>query len=93
LPTPPQTGTFTFVARVRNRRRGATRISAKHQITIPADALRASGLEAGERLIASSDGPGRVLLEREVDVLDEYAGTMTGIYEADELGTLRDEWV
>ncbi len=77
---------------VKNRRRGTSRISVKHQITIPADALRAAGLEVGERVVAHADGPGRVVLEREADILDEFAGALTGIYAAGELDQLRDEW-
>jgi bifunctional DNA-binding transcriptional regulator/antitoxin component of YhaV-PrlF toxin-antitoxin module len=77
---------------VKNRRRGATRISSKSQITIPADALRASGLEIGDRVIARADGPGRVVLEREHDLLEEFAATLTGVYEDAELDKLRSEW-
>ncbi len=81
------------MSEVRNRRRGATRISSKHQITIPADALRAAGLEIGDRVVARADGAGRVVLEREHDILAEFAGTMTGAYTANELDDLRQEWV
>jgi bifunctional DNA-binding transcriptional regulator/antitoxin component of YhaV-PrlF toxin-antitoxin module len=84
--------TFTYVEEVKKRRRGASRISAKHQITIPADALRAAGLEVGERVVAHADGPGRVVLEREADILDAFAGSLSGVYEVDELDELRDEW-
>lgn len=77
---------------VKNRRRGATRISSKHQITIPADALRAAGFEVGERVVAHADGPGRVVLQREDDVVAEFAGALTGVYEHDELERLRSEW-
>ncbi|MBT5775094.1 MAG: AbrB/MazE/SpoVT family DNA-binding domain-containing protein [Dehalococcoidia bacterium] len=69
-----------------------SRISSKHQITIPAKALRAAGLSIGERLVARVEGPGRVVLERADDLLAEYAGVLTGVYEADELSHLRDEW-
>ncbi|HEY7072886.1 MAG TPA: hypothetical protein VH479_22350 [Acidimicrobiales bacterium] len=74
------------------RRRGTARISAKHQITIPVDALRAAGLGVGERVVARADGPGRVVLEREADVLGAFAGRLTGAYAPDELDRLRDEW-
>ena len=80
------------MAEVKKRRRGTSRVSSKHQVTIPADALRAAGLEVGERLIFHAEGPGRVVLEREADVLDEFAGVLTGIYEPNELTHLRDEW-
>ena len=81
-----------FMADVKDRRRGATRISSKHQITIPADALRAAGLEIGDRVVAHADGPGRVVLERELDVLAEFAGALTGAYARNELDELRAEW-
>lgn len=77
---------------VKKRRRGTSRISAKHQITIPTDALRAAGLEVGERVIAHAEGPGRVVLERERHVLDEFAGALSGAYEPGELDELRNEW-
>jgi bifunctional DNA-binding transcriptional regulator/antitoxin component of YhaV-PrlF toxin-antitoxin module len=77
---------------VKPRRRGATRISSKHQITIPVEALRAAGLEVGDRVVAHADGAGRVVLEREHDILAEFAGTMTGAYADNELDELRREW-
>ncbi|HET9609061.1 MAG TPA: hypothetical protein VFP06_05600 [Acidimicrobiales bacterium] len=46
----------------------------------------------GERLVAHAEGPGRIVFEREEDVLAEYAGALTGAFEPDELARLRDEW-
>lgn len=80
------------MANVKNRRRGTSRVSSKHQVTIPIEAVRAAGLEVGERLIAHADGPGRVVFEREADVLAEFAGVLTGVYERGELDELRNEW-
>jgi len=80
------------MSEVKNRRRGTSRISSKHQVTIPTDALRVAGLEVGERLVAHADGPGRVVFEREIDVLAEFSGALTGVYGSDELEALRDEW-
>jgi len=80
------------MANVKKRRRGASRISSKNQITIPAEALRSAGLQAGERVIAHADGAGRVILEREHDVIAEFAGALTGTYRPDELDDLRSEW-
>ncbi len=77
--------------KVKNASRGA-KISSKHQITIPQEAMRNAGLEAGERLTARADGPGRVVLEREADVLKLYTGMLTGVYESETLDQLRDEW-
>ncbi|MGE0305555.1 MAG: AbrB/MazE/SpoVT family DNA-binding domain-containing protein [Acidimicrobiia bacterium] len=80
------------MSNVKGAGRGRTRISAKHQITIPVDALRAAGLEIGDRVIARADGAGRVVLEREADVVALYAGAMTGVYTPNELDQLRREW-
>ena len=77
---------------VKVRRRGATTISSKHQVTIPVAELHAAGLEAGERLVACADGPGRVILEREHDVLSEFIGSLTGVYADTGLEVLRSEW-
>jgi PD-(D/E)XK endonuclease len=41
-----------------------TRISSTHQVTIPSVPFRAAALEVGDRLHASADGEGRVILER-----------------------------
>ena len=54
--------------------------------------MRSAGLVVGERLTARSDGAGRVVFEREPDVLSEFAGALTGVYEPGELEHLRDEW-
>lgn len=80
------------MADVKKRRRGTSRISSKHQVTIPADALRSAGLRVGERVVAHADGAGRVVFEREADVLSELSGALTGVYDTDELDGLRDEW-
>ena len=80
------------MSKVKERRRGATTISSKNQITIPASELRAAGLEAGERLVARADGPGRVVLEREHDVLADFGGQLPGDYAQPPVDGLRDEW-
>lgn len=78
--------------KVKRRRRGGSRISAKNQITIPVEAMRGAGLEAGDRVVARADGTGRVVLERQDDVVAELAGALRGAYRPDELNRLRDEW-
>lgn len=62
----------------------------KHQITIPIDAMRS--LEAGERVIARAEGPGRVVLERQDDVLERFSGSLTGVFGKRILVELRNEW-
>lgn len=74
------------------RRRGRTRISAKHQVTIPVDALTRAGLRVGDRLRADVSGPGQITLVREEDPLDRFAGALTGAYPDGYLDNLRREW-
>lgn len=77
---------------VKHRRAGATRLSAKNQVTIPVDAIRLAGLHTGDRLRAEVRGPGEVVLVREIDPIERFAGALTGVYEPGELDRLRDEW-
>lgn len=74
------------------RKRGYTRVSAKHQVTIPVDALARAGLQAGDRLRAEVRIPGEVVLVREVDPVTRFAGALTGVYPTGEREELRREW-
>ena len=74
------------------RKRGRTRISTKNQVTLPVDALARAGLKAGDRLRADVSGPGRIVLIREEDPLERFAGTLTDAYPDGYLDDLRREW-
>ena len=76
----------------RMRRRGQTRLSAKHQATIPVAALRRAGLKPGDELQVEAAGPGRIVLTRVEETLAGYAGRLTGIYPKGALQQLRREW-
>ena len=75
-----------------NRRRGYTRVSSKHQVTIPLEALEDAGIRTGDRLRAEVRGPGEVALIRDDDPLARFAGALTDVYPAGELEVLRGEW-
>ena len=77
---------------VKQSRVRGTRISSKHQVTIPKHAMTGAGLRTGDRLRAETHGRGRVLLVREDDPIERHAGRLTGAYRPDELEELRDEW-
>jgi bifunctional DNA-binding transcriptional regulator/antitoxin component of YhaV-PrlF toxin-antitoxin module len=78
--------------KLRNSRLGYTRISAKKQVTIPTDALGAAGLEPGDVLRVAAAGAGRIVLEREPDVVARHVGRLTDVYAKDELDRVREEW-
>lgn len=76
---------------VRNRR--ATRVSSKHQVTIPAAAFRGAGLEAGDTLQAEALGAGQVILTRVDELASRYSGALnTGGKLREQVEGLRDEW-
>lgn len=74
------------------RRRGYTRVSAKHQVTLPVDALHRAGIQTGDRLRAEVRAPGEVLLVRDVDPVEQFSGALTDVYPVGVLDELRREW-
>lgn len=80
------------VKQLRPTGRSTTRISSKHQVTIPRDAFTRAGLRAGDRLHAEARGRGEVVLRRTESATSRYAGALTGIYPPGELDELRGEW-
>jgi bifunctional DNA-binding transcriptional regulator/antitoxin component of YhaV-PrlF toxin-antitoxin module len=76
----------------RERRRGFTRISAKHQATLPVQALKEAGLEPGDEVRVVAAGRGRLVLERDLNLVERHAGKLKNVYEPGELQRLREEW-
>ena len=74
------------------RRRGFTRLSPKHQVTIPVEALARAGVRVGDPLRVEVRANGEIVLTREEDPLERYAGSLTGLYPPGELERLRSEW-
>ena len=73
-------------------RRGHTRISRKHQATLPVDALRRAGLKPGDELVVEAAGAGRIVLTLADDLIARHAGQAPGVYPPGYLDGLRDEW-
>jgi bifunctional DNA-binding transcriptional regulator/antitoxin component of YhaV-PrlF toxin-antitoxin module len=74
------------------RRRDQTRLSSKHQVTIPIDVIREAGLKVGDELRVWVDQDRRIVLTRVNDVIERFAGSMAGIWPDGWLDDLRDEW-
>lgn len=74
------------------RRRGTTRVSGKHQVTIPVDALREAQLGPGDELRVTADGCGRLILTAISDPLEALIGSAPGLSADTDLEALRDEW-
>ncbi|MDO8187855.1 AbrB/MazE/SpoVT family DNA-binding domain-containing protein [Conexibacter sp. JD483] len=80
-------------APTRRDRRGGSRISSKHQVTIPIDAFTAAGFREGDVVRIEAAGPGRVVLTRQDDLLDQFSGAMrAGPDLRRAVDELRDEW-
>jgi len=70
-----------------------TRLSSKHQVTIPVEALRSAGLGPGDTLRVEASGAGKVVLTRVDELLDHYSGCIeSGGDLRRQLEGLRDEW-
>jgi bifunctional DNA-binding transcriptional regulator/antitoxin component of YhaV-PrlF toxin-antitoxin module len=70
-----------------------SRISRKNQVTLPVDALREAGLEAGDDLRVRAVAAGRLELARADDLVDEFAGAFdSAVYPEGYLDDLRREW-
>jgi bifunctional DNA-binding transcriptional regulator/antitoxin component of YhaV-PrlF toxin-antitoxin module len=72
---------------------GRSRISSKHQVTIPVGAFREAGLHEGDVVHIQVQGSGRILLTRLDDLIDRYAGALsTGGELGRTVRAVRDEW-
>jgi bifunctional DNA-binding transcriptional regulator/antitoxin component of YhaV-PrlF toxin-antitoxin module len=78
---------------VKKGRAGRSRISSKHQVTIPAAAFRGAGFAAGDLVRVEAEGQGRVVLTKVDDLVDRYSGSLaTGGELRRSVEALRDEW-
>ena len=80
------------VKQPRKRRKGFTRISRKNQVTLPVDVVVRAGLKPGDSIAVELKTTGEIVLRPEVDPLDQYIGSMTGMFPPGYLRDLRDEW-
>lgn len=83
----------TKVKQQNKREPGTSTISAKNQITLPVDAMRAVRLTAGDR-VDVRPGPGGTLIvslagETRAERIQTGAGVFSGMYSPDYLDELR----
>lgn len=87
------TGGMPYSLLLMPRVKGQTKVSAKHQVTIPVSALRDAGIHAGDVLKVEADGAGRLVLTRVDELLARYSGRLaTGGRLGKAVEGLREEW-
>jgi bifunctional DNA-binding transcriptional regulator/antitoxin component of YhaV-PrlF toxin-antitoxin module len=68
------------------------KLSSKNQITLPVEAMRAAGLQAGDEVTIRPTGEGEIVIATRGSRVRRNAGIASGVYEGGELDRLRDEW-
>lgn len=70
-----------------------SRVSSKHQVTIPVRVLEEAGLRAGDEVVIRARGNGQIAIERADDLIRRYAGSLpSGTYPRGYLDQVRGEW-
>jgi bifunctional DNA-binding transcriptional regulator/antitoxin component of YhaV-PrlF toxin-antitoxin module len=67
------------------------KISSKHQITLPVDALARAGFTVGDDVTIEAEGPDTIVVRRAQRDFDAAFGVFDGLYEPGYLDTLRSE--
>jgi bifunctional DNA-binding transcriptional regulator/antitoxin component of YhaV-PrlF toxin-antitoxin module len=68
-----------------------SKISSKHQITLPVESLERAGFKPGDEVAIEADGPDRIVVRRAVSDVTEALGVFDGLYEPGYLDRLRSE--
>lgn len=70
-----------------------SKVSRKHQVTIPVRVLREAGPAAADEVVIRAAGEGRIELERADDLVRRFAGSLpAGTDPPGHLDELRGEW-
>jgi len=68
-----------------------SRISSKHQVTLPVESLKAAGLRPGDEVVIEAEGADRIVVRRAAPDLSHALGVFDGLYEPGYLEKLRTE--
>jgi bifunctional DNA-binding transcriptional regulator/antitoxin component of YhaV-PrlF toxin-antitoxin module len=66
-----------------------SRISSKHQVTLPVETLQRAGLKAGDEVAIEAEGPDRIVVRRAERDPAGALGVFDGLYEPGYLEQLR----
>jgi bifunctional DNA-binding transcriptional regulator/antitoxin component of YhaV-PrlF toxin-antitoxin module len=65
------------------------KISSKHQVTLPVEALKRAGLNVGDEVAIEAEGIDRIVVRRISREADRALGVFDGLYEPGYLERLR----
>jgi bifunctional DNA-binding transcriptional regulator/antitoxin component of YhaV-PrlF toxin-antitoxin module len=68
-----------------------SRISSKHQVTLPVESLRIAGMQAGDEVTIEPEGPDKIVVRRAARKVSDALGIFDGLYEPGYLERLRSE--
>jgi antitoxin component of MazEF toxin-antitoxin module len=86
-------GSGVSTARVtRKGRTNSSRLSSKHQVTIPVDVMREAGFKVGDELVFKVEDNQVVVSKKRVDLL-EWIASLNGLYDGYDFAAERaDAW-
>ena len=65
------------------------KVSSKHQITLPVEALKRAGLKVGDEVVIEAEGIDRIVVRRISRDAEKALGVFDGLYEPGYLERLR----
>jgi bifunctional DNA-binding transcriptional regulator/antitoxin component of YhaV-PrlF toxin-antitoxin module len=65
------------------------KVSSKHQVTLPVEALKRAGLSVGDEVAIEAEGVDRIVVRRISREADRALGVFDGLYEPGYLERLR----
>jgi len=76
----------------RKGRTNSSRLSSKHQVTIPVDVMREAGFKVGDELVFKVEDNQVVVSKKRVDLL-EWIASLNGLYDGYDFAAERaDAW-
>lgn len=80
------------MAAAKRKRDGKVKVTSQGQVSIPRDVMREAGIKPGDELQASVDEAGRIVMQRTLNWVEEFAGSAPGGLTQTDIRKMRDEW-
>jgi len=85
-------GDVSTAKATRKGRGNSSRLSSKHQVTIPVDVLREVGLKVGDELVFTVEDKKIIVAKKRIDLL-EWIASLNGLYDGYDFAAERaDAW-